>query len=81
MSESILKRNTLEVITTFLKGLNDNDKKLFYNRFAKNYKNTAKLLEIIEKCKTIQEHKDVNSKIKNAIIDYMDYTNKARLYT
>jgi hypothetical protein len=73
MTESILKRNTIEVIMTFLKELNDNDKKIFYSRFAKKYKNTDKLLEIIENCKNLQEHKDVNSNIKNAIIDYMNY--------
>ena len=73
MTEIILKRNTIEVIMTFLKALNDNDKKIFYSRFAKKYKNTDKLLEIIENCKNLQQHKDVNSNIKNAIIDYMDY--------
>ena len=73
MTEKILKNNTLDVIMSFLKGVNDNDKKVFYTKFAKKYKNTDKLLEIIENCKTLQEHKDINMNVKNMIEDYMIY--------
>ena len=71
MTEKILKNNTLEVIMSFLKGLND--KKVFYTKFAKKYKNTDKLLETIENCKTLQEHKELNLNVKNMIEDYMIY--------
>ena len=73
MTEKILKNNTLDVIMSFLKGLNENEKKAFYSKFAKKYKNTDKLLEIIENCKTLQEHKDINMNVKNMIEDYMIY--------
>jgi 5-methylcytosine-specific restriction endonuclease McrA len=71
MTEKILKNNTLDVIMSFLKGLNENDKKVFYTKFAKKYKNTDKLLEIIENCKSLEEHKDININIKNMIEDYI----------
>jgi len=77
MTESILKHNTIEVIMTFLKGLNDNDKKIFYTRFAKKFKNTDKLFEIIDNCKNLQEHKKLNINIKNTIIDYKEYMSAA----
>jgi len=77
MTEKILKNNTLEVIMSFLKGLNENEKKAFYSKFAKKYKNTDKLLEIIENCKTLQEHKDINGNIKNMMEDYMIYMENA----
>jgi 5-methylcytosine-specific restriction endonuclease McrA len=73
MTEKILKNNTLEVIMVFMKGLNENEKKAFYTKFAKIYKNTDKLLEIIENCKTLKEHKDINGNIKNMIEDYNIY--------
>lgn len=73
MTEKILKNNTLDVIMSFLKGVNESDKKIFYTKFAKKYKNTDKLLEIIENCKTLQEHKDINMNVKNMIEDYMIY--------
>lgn len=77
MTEKILKNNTLEVIMSFLKGLNENDKKVFYTKFAKKYKNTDKLLETIENCKTLQEHKELNLNVKNMIEDYMRYILRA----
>ena len=51
MTHKILKNNTIEHIMSFVKNTNDNDKKIFYSKFAKKYKNTDKLLEIIEKRK------------------------------
>ena len=55
MTHKILKNNTIEIIMLFVKNTNDNDKKIFYSKFAKKYKNTDKLLEIIEKTKDVEE--------------------------
>lgn len=55
MTHKILKNNTIEHIMSFVKNTNDNDKKIFYSKFAKKYKNTDKLLEIIEKTKDVEE--------------------------
>jgi len=55
MTHKILKNNTIEHIMSFIKNTNDNDKKIFYSKFAKKYKSTGKLLEIIEKTKDVEE--------------------------
>ena len=55
MTHKILKNNTIEHIMSFVRNTNDNDKKIFYSKFAKKYKNTDKLLEIIEKTKDVEE--------------------------
>ena len=55
MTHKILKNNTIEHIMSFIKNTNDNDKKIFYSKFAKKYKSTGKLLEIIEKTKDMEE--------------------------
>jgi len=55
MTHKILKNNTIEHIMSFIKNTNDNDKKIFYSKFAKKYKSTDKLLEIIEKTKDMEE--------------------------
>ena len=55
MTHKILKNNTIEHIMSFVKNTNDNDKKIFYSKFAKKYKSTGKLLEIIEKTKDMEE--------------------------
>ena len=55
MTHKILKNNTIEHIMSFIKNTNDNDKKIFYSKFAKKYKSTDKLLEIIEKTNDMEE--------------------------
>ena len=55
MTHKILKNNTIEHIMSFIKNTNDNDKKIFNSKFAKKYKSTDKLLEIIEKTKDMEE--------------------------
>jgi hypothetical protein len=70
MTHKILKNNTIENIMTFMKNTNDNDKKIFYSKFAKKYKNTDKLLEIIEKAQNLEELKVINIDIKSIIKDF-----------
>jgi len=70
MTYKILKNNTIEIIMSFVKNTNDNDKKIFYFKFAKKYKNTDKLLEIIEKTKDVEELKVINLDIKSIIKDF-----------
>lgn len=70
MTYTILKNNTIDNIMLFVKNTNDNDKKIFYSKFAKKYKNTDKLLEIIEKTKDVEELKVINLDIKSIIKDF-----------
>ena len=70
MTHKILKNNTIENIMTFMKNTNDNDKKIFYSKFAKKYKSTDKLLEIIEKAQNLEELKVINLDIKSIIKDF-----------
>ena len=53
-----------------VKNTNDNDKKIFYSKFAKKYKSTDKLLEIIEKAQNLEELKVINLDIKSIIKDF-----------
>lgn len=70
MTHKILKNNTIENIMTFMKNTNDNDKKIFYSKFAKKYKNTDRLLEIIENANNLEELKVINLDIKSIIKDF-----------
>lgn len=70
MTHKILKNNTVDVIMKFMKDTNDNDKKLFYSIFAKKYKNTDRLLEIVEKSQSLEDVKIINIDIKSIIKDF-----------
>lgn len=70
ITHKILKNNTIDIILSVVKNTNDNDTKIFYSKFAKKYKNTDKLLEIIEKTKDVEELKVINLDIKSIIKDF-----------
>jgi hypothetical protein len=77
MTEKILKNNTITIILEFINNKTDIEKKAFYKQYANKYKNTDKLLETIEKCKSLEEHKEVNLYLKNKMADFnINYTAK-----
>jgi 5-methylcytosine-specific restriction endonuclease McrA len=70
MTHKILKSKTIETIMSLMKNTNDNDKKIFYSNFAKKYKHTDRLLEIVEKAQSLEELKVINIDIKSIIKDF-----------
>jgi 5-methylcytosine-specific restriction endonuclease McrA len=70
MTHKILKSKTIETIMSLMKNTNDNDKKIFYSNFAKKYKHTDRLLEIVEKAQNLEELKVINIDIKSIIKDF-----------
>ena len=74
MTHKILKNNTIENIMSFIKNTNENDKQIFYSKFAIKYKSTDVLLEIVETAHNLEELKVINIDIKRIITDF--YENK-----
>lgn len=70
MTDKILKNNTITIILAFINNKTDIEKKAFYKQYANKYKNTDKLLETIEKCKSLEEHREVNLYLKDKIADF-----------
>ena len=70
MNHQILKKNTIDIIMLFVKNTNDNDKNIFYTKFAKKYKSADRLLEIIKKAPNLGELKVINRDIKSMIKDF-----------
>ena len=62
MTHKILKNNIIENIMTFMKNTNDNDKKIFYSKFAKKYGYKVRL--------NLEELKVINIDIKCIIKDF-----------
>jgi hypothetical protein len=77
MTDKILKNNTISIILAFINNKTDIEKKAFYKQYANKYKSTDKLLETIEKCKSLEEHKEVNLYLKDKMNDFnVNYTAK-----